>query len=114
MTTFSDLNLNVTNLPERAIDQLVEQAIKLGYDNLGLAVEFEFPSVVNNKLGDGKKKEPKAQINIPMAKVYKLPGHLQARLEAVSRRIKIYSRITIRIKPSDIKNYLHHLVIASQ
>ena len=33
MCSFSDLNLNVTNLNEKSIDQLVEQAIKCKIDH---------------------------------------------------------------------------------
>lgn len=81
--------------------------VKVGYDTLGLTVEYEFPEVASK--GE-KKKEPKQAISIPFAKPYKLPDHLQSRLDSCSRKIKIYSRITIKIKPTDINTHLQHLV----
>jgi RNase P/RNase MRP subunit p30 len=46
---------------------------------------------------------------IPKPKEYKIPHKLQSRLESMCRKVKILSRINIRIKPEDINVYLHHL-----
>ncbi|CAF0907312.1 unnamed protein product [Brachionus calyciflorus] len=106
---FSDLNLNVTNLNDNLIDQLVENAIKLGYDNLALSIDFEFPNVASIKSKDQKKKESKPQLNIPTPKAYKLPPKIADRLNLLSKKINLFSRINIKIKPNDINTYLHHL-----
>ena len=141
MASFSDLNLKVTNLSAKAIDELVEYAIKckkneylkyfnqclfvilfvtihffsnlVGYDNLGLAIEYEFPAAKKNPDSNKNKKEPRSQAVIPCAKKYELPVHLATRLKNCSRHINIYSRITIRIKQEDINTHLHHLVVSS-
>ena len=91
--------------------------LKVGYDNLALAVDYEFPSSTsqNKPEQQGNKKNKKdgsnkPVINIPLAKSYKLPQALQDRLNSCSRKIKIYSRITVKIKPGDINTCLHHLV----
>lgn len=128
---FSDLNLNVTNLPKKSIDQLVEHAImcktttvlaffellnlylrcyfKVGYENLGLAIDFEFPVVVKELGPKSGKKEQKPQITVPSAVPYEMPDKLKHRLKLLSRKINIYTRINIKIKSADINTYLHHL-----
>ena len=72
-------------------------------------MDFEFPQV--RKDAENKsKKDVKPQATIPSANAYKLQPKLEARLKVLGRRVSIYSRINIKIKPSDINNYLHHLV----
>lgn len=106
MPGFSDLNLNVSNLTPKAIDHLVEYAIRLGYDNLGLAIDYEFPTTdTNNK----HKKAEKQKIIVPSPNVYDLPHKLKARLKNTGRNIKIYNRINIKVKSVDINTNLQHL-----
>lgn len=81
--------------------------LKVGYDNLGLSIDFEFPAVATN---EAKNKKAKAQITIPTPTEYKLPAKLENRLKSCGRKVNIYSRINIKIKPVDINTYLHHLV----
>lgn len=84
----------------------------MGYNEIALAIDFEFPPTgPRNK--EQKKKENKPQIIIPAPKNYKILPKLSNRLDLFSRKIKIYSRINIKIKPTDINTYLHHLVINS-
>lgn len=98
---------------------------QVGYDHLALAVDFEFPqqatSISSNATSEGgkgggkqekkaNKKEARQAVSIPCAKVYKLPKYLQDRLDSCSRRVKIYSRLTVKIRPADINTQLHHLV----
>lgn len=131
MPGFCDLNLNVSNLPPKSIDQLVEYAIKcklllrgfsidlivshlsktlkVGYDNLGLAIDYEFPS--EDSTNRFKNKADRSKITIPPPTNYTIPLSLATRLKNAGRNIKIFNRINIRIKPSDINTYLQHLVI---
>lgn len=104
MPGFSELNLNITNLQPKAVDQLVEHAIKLGYDNLGLATNFEFPESNKNK-----QKADRTKVVIPAPKAYKLPLKFEERLKSMGRVIKIYSRINVRVQPTDINTNLQHL-----
>jgi predicted DNA-binding protein len=82
----------------------------VGYDNLGLAVDYEFPQIQKGDTSKQSKKDLKPQATIPNATVYNLPEKLEQRLKILSRKVKIFSRINIKIKPADINTYLHHLV----
>lgn len=84
--------------------------ILVGYNEIALAIDFEFPPA-GPKNKEQKKKENKPQIVIPAPKNYAIPPKLANRLDIFSRKIKVYSRINIKIKPGDINTYLHHLVI---
>ena len=86
----------------------------VGYDNLGLAIDFEFPELADsNKTANQKgKKTQKAQVVIPTPIKYQLPSKTEDLLKACGRKVNVYSRINIKIKPTDINNYLHHLVNA--
>ena len=120
MSGFSDLNLNISSIAPKAVDQLVEHAIKckihwvfdfgtlfkklilVGYDNLGLSIDFEFPLI--------EKSKAKGKIVIPACSSYQLPAKLAARLKSAGRKIKIFNRINVKIKPADINTCLQHLV----
>jgi hypothetical protein len=89
---------------------------------LGLAIDFEFPQIKNDQRSENNgasnnsnnnksKKYIKPQATIPNAIAYQMPSKLEARLKILGRKINIYSRINIKIKQSDINNYLHHLVL---
>lgn len=95
---------------------------------MALAIDFEFPQAITHvqtaasggekggKKGanSGKKNQAKSSeklVSIPNAKPYKLPKYLQDRLDSCARRVKIYSRLTVKIRPTDINTHLHHLVI---
>jgi len=84
--------------------------LKVGYDHLGLAIDYEFPdkpAVTDQK---NKKNENKYKVFIPEPVVLKLNSKLEKRLQSAGRQVKIYSRINIKIKPADINSHLHHLV----
>lgn len=79
---------------------------------MGLAIDHEFPENKSAETGKkSKKNENKSKVTIPEVVNYKLPSKLEKRLLLAGRRIKIYSRINIKIKSSDINTNLHHLVI---
>ncbi len=121
MCEFSDLNLNITHLTQNEINSLVEFAIErwfwfhrfscflhcyfyfydyfqVGYNNLALAIDFEFPA----------KKEK--QIQFPNKSGFILAHKFSEKLKRHSRQIKILDRVTIKIKDTDLNTYLHHLV----
>lgn len=110
MVSFSDLNLNITNLSDKSIDDLVEHSIRLGYDNIGLAIDYEFPSKKQDESSSNQKnKRAVSQVLLPKPIQYSLPAKLEARLKSCSRKIQILSRINVRIKPEDINTHMHHL-----
>jgi hypothetical protein len=84
----------------------------VGYDNLGLAIDYEFPELNDSSKASNQKgkKAQKAQVVIPTPIKYQLPSKTEDLLKACDRKVNIYSRINIKIKPTDINNYLHHLV----
>lgn len=73
---------------------------------MGLAINFEFPE--SNK---HKQKADRTKVVVPAAKPYKLPSKLEARLKSIGRAVKIYTRINVRVQPTDINTNLQHLVI---
>ena len=104
---------NVT-LPWQFYKSLKENLIsfinfQVGYDNLGLAIDYEFP--IPDATNRSKNKADRFKISIPQPKTYTVPNSLATRLKNSGRNIKIYNRINIRIKPSDINTHLQHLVI---
>ena len=83
---------------------------------MGLSIDFEFPSQVAADIGGSQQqkkanKTAKSQVSIPAPIDYKLNSKLKTRLENCSRKIKLFSRINIKIKTSDINTNLHHLVL---
>ncbi len=88
----------------------------VGYDVIALTLDFEFPSTAAAENAKSKKSEKKAvaaagsKIQFPAPINYELPLRLEPILKAHGRRIKIYNRINIKIKQSDINSHLHHLV----
>lgn len=77
---------------------------------MALSVDFEFPAA-GSKTNEQKKKENRQLVVVPPPKNYKIQQKLANRLDIFCRKIKVYSRINIKIKPNDINTYLHHLVI---
>ncbi len=72
-------------------------------------MEFEFPNITDAKVG--KKSDNKSKkAAIPEPQCYKLPTKLESRLKNAGRKINIFNRINIKIKPSDINTCLQHLV----
>lgn len=80
---------------------------KVGYDAIGLAVDFEFPNVSETK----PKKADKSRIQFPAPMKYELPPKLSSLLSTYGRKIQIFTRINIKIKQADISTHLHHLVL---
>lgn len=78
---------------------------------MGLAIDYEFPDRAQAESGQKKKNENKTKITIPEPVAFKLNSKIEKRLQLAGRNIKIYSRINIKVKPSDINQHLHHLVI---
>ena len=85
---------------------LFKKTFLVGYDNLGLSIDFEFPLI--------EKSKAKGKIVIPTCSTYELPAKLAARLKSVGRKIKILNRINVKIKPADINTCLQHLVYLLQ
>jgi hypothetical protein len=73
---------------------------QVGYNNLALATDFEFPA----------KKEKQQQIQFPKRSGFQLSAKLNEKLRRLSRKIKVLDRITIKIKDNDLNTFLHHLV----
>jgi hypothetical protein len=88
----------------------------VGYNNLGLSVDFSFGSSssdsASNEATPNAKKKNKgggkgSQLKIPVPIDYKLPDKLINKIG--DRKIKILTRINIRIEQQDINKNLHHL-----
>ena len=86
---------------------------QVGYDNLALTVNFEFPSA---PVGDAKGKKggaaaaDKGRIVLPEATKYELPAKLDSLLKIYGRKVNIYSRLNIKVKHVDLNSRMHHLV----
>ena len=80
---------------------------EVGYDNLALAVDYEFPKAqqLDDKKtkgkggggGGGKKQqqEKAAKVTVPEPLVYQMPAPIQGRIKNAGRKVHIYTMINI-------------------
>ena len=80
-----------------------------------MTVNFEFPNAPPAAAeGKGKKggtaSADRGRPVIPEATKYELPVKLESLLKVYGRKITIYSRLNVKVKPADMNSKLHHLV----
>ena len=78
-----------------------------------MTVDFEFPNAPSANEAKGKKgggAADRGRVAIPEATKYELPAKLESLLKIYGRKITIYSRLNVKVKPADMNSKLHHLV----